>query len=94
MSLIDPIFERIILKLDEKEILTRDELAKLIEPCVDFKYLTPERKREVVYREIKFYSYLLERCGYSIRFSHRGRDYTLQITEKGKEVAKKLRVRK
>ncbi|MEM5793890.1 MAG: hypothetical protein QXS48_03495 [Candidatus Aenigmatarchaeota archaeon] len=88
MNFIEPTLQKIILELYQKERLTKNEIAAIIKP--QLKYFSPETKKAEAYRGAKVYANFLERANYAIRFSYKGGDYTLQITEKGKEVAKRL----
>ncbi|MEM5834370.1 MAG: hypothetical protein QXQ69_00800 [Candidatus Aenigmatarchaeota archaeon] len=92
MSFIEPTFKKIILELYQKERLTKDEIAAIIEP--QLKNFPSETKKVEAYRSANAYARFLEKANYAIRFSHKGRDYTLQITKKGKEAAKKLKAMK
>jgi hypothetical protein len=85
----DDTFVRIILELSKEESLTREDIAKIIEP--EFPYIPTHEKYKLVLYGADNYAKILEKCGYAIRLSYKGRNYTLQITEKGKEAAKRLK---
>ncbi|MGC8812655.1 MAG: hypothetical protein ACP5O8_03685 [Candidatus Aenigmatarchaeota archaeon] len=85
----DTTFIKIILQLNEEEILTRRSVAKIVEP--EFPYIPRPEKFKLALRGADSYAKILERCGYAIKLSYRGREYSLQITEKGKEAAKRLK---
>jgi hypothetical protein len=85
----DTTFIKIILELSKEETLTRESIAKIVEP--EFPYIPRPEKYKLALYGADNYAKILEKCGYAIKLSFRGRNYTLQITEKGKEAAKRLK---
>ena len=85
----DTTFIKIILELSKEETLTRESIAKIVEP--EFPYIPRPEKYKLALYGADNYAKILEKCSYAIKLSFRGRNYTLQITEKGKEAAKRLK---
>lgn len=85
----DKTFEKIILELDKKGRLTRAEVARIVEP--EFPFIPRPEKYKFALKGADTYAKILERNGMVIRANYKGREYTLQITEKGKKCAQKLR---
>ncbi len=87
MSFLDPTFVKIILELNKKGGLTKEEIATIVDQ--KFPYVS-KRERDKALYGANSYAKILEKCGYAIRLNYKG-GYTLQITKKGEEVAKGLK---
>lgn len=88
---LDTNYVEILLKLAEENRLNRREIARILEP--NFPYLPRPDKLMCVLSEVDRCTDKLEKNGMITKFSYKGKDYTLQITEKGLEYAQKLRKR-
>ncbi len=84
----DKTFKKIVLELGKKERLTREEVARIVEP--EFPFIPKCEKYKLALKGADSYAKILERIGIAIRASYKGKEYTLQITEKGKEYIKEL----
>ncbi len=87
----DPTYIKIISRLAKENMLTRKEIARIVEP--NFPYIPPPEKLIYVLSEVDRYIDSLEKNGMIIKFRYKGsrKDYTVQITERGLSYAEKLR---
>jgi hypothetical protein len=87
-SKLDTGYAEVLSKLAERSRLTRREIAEILDP--HFPYLPRPEKLIYILEKADKCVENLEKFGLAIKFNYKRKDYTIQITEKGLEHAKRL----
>lgn len=84
----DQIYVKILLELEKESLLRRASIANIVAP--NFPYVSNVNRRSAL-EEADRHARILERNGMVRKASYRRNDYTLQITQEGREDALKLK---